>query len=333
MPIKILDDLPAAKTLEEEGVVIIREHDAIRQDIRPLRIAVLNLMPEKIKTETQLARLIGATPLQIEMTLLTTSSYTPSNTPREHMSAFYRPWAKVRHEKFDGLIVTGAPVEEIEFEQVLYWRELCDIFDWAQSNVFGSFNICWGAQASLYHHYGVPKYALPRKLSGVFEHRVTRRGTELLRGFADDFPVPVSRYTEVRARDIMKHPSLEILAESDEAGICLIQDRALNAAFIFNHLEYDTFTLSDEYQRDVRARPATVRVPENYFPDNDPAKTPHNTWRAYGHLLISNWINDTYQRSPFDLGAIGKRGAPTRAGRAKAGAVKLRRRSARAGTA
>ncbi len=267
------------------------------------------------------------------MTLLTTSSDTPTNTPREHMLAFYRPWDKVQHEKFDGLIVTGAPVEEIEFEQVRYWRELCDILDWAQSNVFGTFNICWGAHAALYHYYGVPKYALPRKLSGIYQHRVVKRGTELLRGFADEFPVPVSRYTEVRVRDIVKHPPLEILVESDEAGISLIQDRSLNSAFMFNHLEYDTFSLSDEYQRDLKARPGTVRIPENYFPDNDPAKTPHNSWRAYGHLLVANWINDTYQRSPFDLDAIGRRSAPKRAGRAKASPARMRRRNARAGTA
>jgi homoserine O-succinyltransferase len=305
MPIKIQDDLPAAKTLQEEGVVIIREHDAIRQDIRPLRIAVLNLMPEKIKTETQLARLIGATPLQIEMTLLTTATYQGSHTPRAHMLAFYRPWNKVQHEKFDGLIVTGAPVEEMEFHRVKYWNELCEVFDWAQTNVFASFHICWGAQAALHHHYGVPKYLLPRKLSGVYEHRVRHRGSELLRGFADTFPVPVSRYTEVRERDVAKHDPLDILATSDEAGICLIQDRTLNAVFMFNHLEYDTFSLSDEYKRDLSARPERVRIPENYFPGDDPAKTPQNTWRPYGHLLVANWINDTYQRSPFDIDAIG----------------------------
>jgi homoserine O-succinyltransferase/O-acetyltransferase len=251
MPIKIPDDLPAGRTLQEEGVVIISEHDAIRQDIRPLRIAMLNLMPEKIKTETQLARLIGATPLQIEFTLLTTATYTPTHTPREHMTAFYRPWNEVKEEKFDGLIVTGAPVEEMEFEQVKYWPELCEIFDWAAQNVFSSFNICWGAQAALFHRYRVPKYMLPRKLSGIFEHRVVKRGTDILRGFADSFPVPVSRYTEVRARDIQKHAELEVLAESDEAGICLIQERAARAFYMFNHLEYDTFTLSDEYQRDL----------------------------------------------------------------------------------
>ena len=332
MPIKIPDDLPAGRTLQEEGVVVIAEHDAIRQDIRPLRIAMLNLMPEKIKTETQLARLIGATPLQIEFTLLTTATYTPTHTPREHMIAFYRPWNEIKNEKFDGLIVTGAPVEEIEFEQVKYWPELCALFDWARTHVFSSFNICWGAQAALYHRYRVPKFPLPRKLSGIFEHRVAKRGSEVLRGFTDSFPVPVSRYTEVRARDIAKHPQLEVLAESDEAGICLIQDRAARAVYMFNHLEYDTFTLSDEYQRDLKARPDTVRIPENYFPDDDPAKTPRNSWRAYAHLLVSNWINDTYQHAPFDLDQIGHKGGAQPmgsrrvAGRAKDGTGKTRRR-------
>ena len=331
MPIKIPDDLPAGRTLQDEGVVIISEHDAIRQDIRPLRIAMLNLMPEKIKTETQLARLIGATPLQIEFTLLTTATYTPTHTPREHMIAFYRPWNEIRTERFDGLIVTGAPVEEIDFEQVKYWPELCAIFDWASTHVFSTFNICWGAQALLYHRHRVPKFLLGGKLSGIFEHRVVRRSSEILRGFADTFPVPVSRYTEVRERDISKHPALEILAQSDEAGICLIQERAARAVYMFNHLEYDTFTLSDEYQRDLKARPGTVRIPENYFPDDDPAKTPRNSWRAYAHLLISNWINETYQHAPFDLRQIGRKDAQSMgsrrvAGRAKDGTGKTRRR-------
>lgn len=306
MPIKIPDDLPARKTLEQEGVVIIGEHDAIHQDIRPLRIAVLNLMPEKVKTETQIARLVGATPLQVEMFLLTTSSYTPTNTPEAHMSAFYQPWEAVRDQKFDGLIITGAPVEEIEFEEVLYWQELTRVLDWARTNVSRSFNICWGGQAALYHHYGVPKYALPRKLSGVFPHRVMRRTSGLLRGFNDALSVPVSRYTEVRRRDIDKHPSLEILLESDEAGVCLIEDHDLGAVYMFNHLEYDTRSLSDEYSRDLKARP-DVYVPEHYFPDDNPGETPVNTWRAHGHLLIANWINAIYQSTPFDINDIDER--------------------------
>ncbi|NJM92644.1 MAG: homoserine O-succinyltransferase [Rhodospirillaceae bacterium] len=289
MPIKIPDDLPAGRTLQEEGVVIISEHDAIRQDIRPLRIAMLNLMPEKIKTETQLARLIGATPLQIEFTLLTTATYTPTHTPREHMIAFYRPWNEIKAEKFDGLIVTGAPVEEMEFEQVKYWPELCEIFDWAAANVFSSFNICWGAQAALYHRHRVPKYLLPRKLSGIFEHRVVRRGTDILRGFADSFPVPVSRYTEVHAADLPA--GVTVLAEGAETGLCLVEDRANRATCMFNHLEYDTETLRDEFHRDRLAgrQPA---LPANYFPDDDPTRPAANVWRPWAHLLFGNWLSE-----------------------------------------
>lgn len=309
MPIKIPDNLPARRTLEQEGVLVIDEHDAIRQDIRPLRIALLNLMPEKIKTETQIARLVGATPLQVEMTLLTTSSYTPTNTPREHMLAFYAPWEDVRDQKFDGLIITGAPVEEIEFEDVLYWEELTRILDWADTNVFSSYCICWGGQAALYHHYGVPKHLLPRKLSGVYRHRVTRRSAPMMRGFNDWVDVPVSRYTETRRSDIEKHNNLEVLLVSDDAGIALIEDHSRRAYYMFNHLEYDTRTLSDEYNRDLKARGNGVAVPEHYFPGDNPAKTPANTWRAHGHLLFSNWINETYQRSPFDLDRIGTTGS------------------------
>lgn len=305
MPIKIPDDLPARKTLEEEGVLVIGEHDAIRQDIRPIHIAVLNLMPEKIKTETQLSRLVGATPLQVEMTLLKVSSYEPRNTSREHMLAFYQPWEDVKKEKFDGLIITGAPVEEIDFEEVDYWPELQRILDWAETNVHTSFNICWGGQAALYHYHGVPKHLLGRKLSGVYQHRVTRRNAPIMRGFNDVVSVPVSRYTEIRRKDVDKKNALEVLLESDEAGISLIQDRSRRAYYMFNHLEYDTRTLSDEYNRDVKARAEEVHLPEGYFPADNPGKTPTNTWRAHGHLLISNWINETYQTSPYDLSHVG----------------------------
>lgn len=306
MPIKIPDNLPARKTLQEEGVDVISEQDAIRQDIRPLRFALLNLMPEKIKTETQITRLLGASPLQIEVTLITTASYTPTNTPREHMLAFYEPFHEIEDQTFDGLIVTGAPVEEMPFEEVQYWDELTQVFDWAETNVFSTFNICWGAQASLYHHYQIPKYSLPQKIAGVFPHRINRRNAGLVRGFNDQFYVPVSRYTEVRGKDVDKHRELEVLIESDKSGICLIHDRVRHDVHIFNHLEYDTWTLSDEYNRDVKARPDTVFVPHHYFPDDNPALTPHNTWRAHGHLLFSNWINLVYQSTPFDLETLGK---------------------------
>ncbi len=307
MPIKIPDDLPAAEILQKEGVDVMREQDAVRQDIRPLRIALLNLMPKKIETETQLSRLIGASPLQVEMTLISPSHYTPSNTPQEHMLAFYKPWEEIRHQKFDGLIITGAPVEEIDFEEVLYWDELRQIMDWTRTNVHGSLNICWGAQAALYHHYKVPKYLLPRKLSGIYDHRVISRTDPIVRGFNHMLPVPVSRYTECRARDIEKHGSLRIVLESDEAGTCMVTDKALNAVYMFNHLEYESRTLYNEYIRDTEARSDTVRVPENYFPNDDPSKTPQNTWKAHGHLLVGNWINMTYQTTPYELEGIGSR--------------------------
>ena len=305
MPIKIPDDLPARLTLEHEGVLVIGENDAIRQDIRPMRIALLNLMPEKIKTETQIARLVGSTPLQVEMTLLKTSSYTPTNTSAEHMLAFYKPWQEVADEKFDGLIVTGAPVEEMEFEDVDYWPELSEILDWSKSHVFHTFNICWGGQAALYHHYGVPKHALGKKLSGVFEHRIATPHSDLLRGFPDAFPIPVSRYTETRRADIEKHPGLRVLAESDDAGLCLVEDTNLNQVYMFNHLEYDNNTLGDEYRRDIKAG-RTIHMPDNYFPDDDHRQRPLNTWRPLGHLLFGNWVNLVYQNTPFDLVDVGK---------------------------
>ena len=306
MPIKIPDNLPARQILEHEGVLLIREHDAIRQDIRPMRIALLNLMPEKIKTETQIARVVGSTPLQVELTLLKTATYTPSNTSAEHMLAFYEPWHAVADEKFDGLIITGAPVEEIPFEAVDYWTELTEIFDWSRSNVSRGYYICWGAQAALYHLYGVPKYAMKQKLSGVYEHRVVTPNSTLLRGFADTVQVPVSRYTETRRADIEKVPGLAILAESDEAGLCLIDDTRRNQVYMFNHLEYDTDTLGNEYARDITAGRGDARVPLDYFTDDDPAHQPINTWRAHGHLLFANWINEMYQHAPFDISDIGR---------------------------
>ena len=323
MPIKIPDNLPARRILEHEGVPLIREHDAIRQDIRPMRVALLNLMPEKIKTETQIARVVGSTPLQVELSLLKTATYTPTNTSAEHMLAFYKPWTEVADEKFDGLIITGAPVEEIAFEAVDYWTELTEIFDWARTNVSRGYNICWGGQAALYHFYGIPKYAMEHKLSGVFEHRIATPNSTLLRGFADSFQVPVSRFTETRRADIDKIPGLVVLAESDEAGLCLIEDRNLNQVYMFNHLEYDSDTLANEYRRDVEAGRPDVRVPGNYFPDDDPAQPPVNSWRGHGHLLFANWINEMYQHAPFDIAEIGRgRKSPDRevAARKTAGA-------------
>lgn len=306
MPIKIPNDLPASRTLEKEGVDIMSEDEASRQDIRPLRIAMLNLMPKKIETETQISRLIGSTPLQVEMTLISPSTYIPSNTPQEHMLAFYEPFDSVQTERFDGLIITGAPVEELPFEEVKYWDELRRILDWSHTHVHSTLNICWGGQAALFHNHAVPKHLLPGKLSGVYDHRVMKRTSPMVRGFNDVLPVPVSRYTETRSIDVEKHSALSILLESDEAGVCLVEDSQFNAVYMFNHLEYDTRTLYNEYVRDIEARPETVKVPEYYFPMNDPAKTPHNGWRAHGHLLMGNWINRIYQTTPFKLEDVGR---------------------------
>ncbi|MEM7445515.1 MAG: homoserine O-succinyltransferase [Pseudomonadota bacterium] len=303
MPIKVPDNLPAQTALEDEGVLLITEGAALRQDVRPLQIALLNLMPEKIKTETQLSRLLGATPLQIELTLVTTSSYSPRNTSAEHMLAFYQPWEEVRGRKFDGLIITGAPIETLPFQDVVYWRELTKILDWSQTHVQETYNICWGAQAALQHFHGVPKHELPAKQFGVFRHHVRGGRDGLLRGFSEDIAVPVSRHTEVRREDLPESAALKVLLESDETGICLIRDEPRRQTYMFNHLEYDTHTLADEYHRDVAAG-AAIDLPANYFPDDDPAKTPVNRWRAHGSLLIANWINDLYQSTSFELANI-----------------------------
>lgn len=304
MPIKIPNDLPARATLEEEGVMVQTEDTASRQDIRPLKIALLNLMPNKIKTETQFARLIGATPLQVELSLIKITSHTPKNTPQDHMLAFYDDWEDVQGQKFDGFIITGAPVEQMPFEEVSYWDELTRIFDWTQSNVFSTFNVCWGAQAALHHFHGVPKHDLPHKAFGVFSHHNLNPASPYLRGFSDDFSMPVSRWTEVRRADLPTDRNLEVLMESDEAGLCFINDAPHHHLYMFNHIEYDTATLGDEYRRDVAAGKG-IRLPANYFPGGDPAAQPQNRWRSHAHLLFGNWINDVYQKTPYDLAAIG----------------------------
>ncbi len=311
MPIKVPDNLPAKATLEGEGVLMISERAAVRQDIRPLEIALLNLMPEKIKTETQIARLLGVTPLQIELTLVTTSSYAPRNTSAEHMLAFYRPWEEVRERKFDGLIITGAPVETLPYEDVAYWQELTRIFDWSQSHIQETYNICWAAQAALKHFHGVPKYQLPEKMFGVFPHHVRGGQDRLLRGFNDEIPIPVSRHTEVRREDLPDVPGLEVLLDSDEAGLCMIRDEAHRQLYMFNHLEYDTVTLGDEYRRDV-AEGAPIRPPAYYFPDDDPEQPPRNRWRAHANVLFTNWINDLYQSTSFELADLPVPRAPLR---------------------
>ena len=305
MPIKIPDDLPARSTLEREGVMILGEADAVRQDIRPLRIGLLNLMPNKIRTETQIARLIGATPLQVELTLVRMSDHVPRNTSADHMLSFYRPWSDVREDHFDGFITTGAPVELLPFEDVSYWEELRRVFDWTQTNVHGSFNICWGAQAAVHHFHGVPKHALDKKAFGVFEHHNLDPASPYLRGFSDDFAIPVSRWTEVRREDL-PGDGIIVLAESAETGLCLLDDPQHRALHMFNHVEYDSTSLAEEYFRD-RDAGKPIDVPKNYFPGDDPAATPQNRWRSHAHLLFGNWINQIYQTTPFDMADIGAR--------------------------
>jgi homoserine O-succinyltransferase/O-acetyltransferase len=305
MPIRIPDNLPARAILEHEGVSLMSEATANRQDIRPMRIGLLNLMPNKIKTETQFARLIGATPLQVELQLISTGSHTPKNTSQEHMLAFYQPWEEVRQQYFDGFIITGAPVELLPFEQVNYWNELTEIYKWTQTHVHSTFNVCWAAQAAIHHFHGVPKYALPHKALGIYSHRNLDKASPYLRGFSDNFTMPISRWTEVRRHDLPKTKNLHVLLESEEMGLCLIDDPANRQLLMFNHIEYDTESLGDEFRRDVAAH-KPVNLPANYFPDNDPNQMPQNSWRAHAHLLFGNWINQVYQTTPFDLKNIGK---------------------------
>jgi homoserine O-succinyltransferase len=306
MPIKIPDDLPARSTLDAEGVMVMRETDAVRQDIRPVRIGLLNLMPNKIKTETQFARLLGSTPLQVELTLVKMTNHVARNTPSDHIISFYRDWADIQSEKFDGFIVTGAPVEQMPFEQVTYWDELRRIFDWTLTNVHSSFNVCWGAQAAVHHFYGMPKYPLPAKAFGVYRHRNLSPASPYLRGFSDDFAIPVSRWTEMRREDIPAQSGLKVLMESDEAGLCLLDDPNHRSLHMFNHIEYDSNSLSDEYFRDVAAK-KPIAIPQNYFPKNNPKNQPENRWRSHAHLLFGNWINQLYQTAPFELAKIGTR--------------------------
>lgn len=304
MPIKIPDNLPAYHILQNENIFVMPENRAFHQDIRPLRIAILNLMPTKIVTETQLLRLIGNSPLQVEIVLLHPASHISRNTPEEHLSSFYKTFNEVKHQKFDGLIITGAPVENMAFEEVDYWQELKEIMDWSLHSVFSTFHICWAAQAGLYHHYGIPKYTIPKKMFGVFEHSINKQYVKLFRGFDDVFYVPHSRHTEVRREDIEKIPDLEILSESPDAGIYIVASKGGRQIFVTGHSEYDPLTLKTEYDRDV-ARGMDIAVPQNYFQDDDPAKGPVVRWRSHGNLLFSNWLNYyVYQETPFNLSEI-----------------------------
>jgi homoserine O-succinyltransferase/O-acetyltransferase len=305
MPIRIPDNLPARDIIEREGVVVMTEDSANRQDIRPLRIGLLNLMPNKIKTETQFARLIGASPLQVELTLIRMTNHTSKNTSQEHMLAFYETFQDIKHQSFDGLIITGAPIEQMPFEDVTYWDELVEVFEWTRKHVHSTMAICWGAQAALHHFHKVPKHELPQKAFGVYAHRNCSPASPYLRGFADDFSMPVSRWTESRKSDLPSTGKLEVLMESDEKGLCLISDPANRCLYMFNHIEYDTDSLGEEYFRDISAG-KSITPPANYFPGNDPKFKPQNRWRAHAHLLFGNWINQVYQTTPFDLKDIGK---------------------------
>ncbi len=310
MPIKIPNGLPAKEILERENILVlddilvIKENCAIHQDIRSLRIAVMNLMPTKITTETQLIRLLSNSSLQVELTLLSTATHKPKHTPQEHMSAFYRSFYEVIDEFFDGLVITGAPVEDLEFENVDYWSELCELMEWAKTHVFSVFHICWAAQAGLYYHYGVKKYPLDKKMFGIYPHKVCDPYHLLVRGFDELFYAPHSRHTEVLASDIEKIPQLQILSVSDEAGVYLVADRNYRRFFITGHSEYDRDTLAAEYFRDVK-KGLKIDVPKNYFPSDDPEKTPPNVWRSHAHLLFQNWLgNIVYQMTPYDLNKL-----------------------------
>ena len=304
MPINIPSNLPARQTLEQENIFLITKERAAHQDIRPLRILILNLMPLKIETETQLLRLIANTPLQVDIELMQTASHQSSHTPSQHLLTFYRTFSELKEEFYDGLIVTGAPVEHLEFEAVDYWPELEEILEWSKTHCFSTFHICWGAQAGLYYHYGIQKYPLAEKLFGVFPHIVERRSNMLFRGSDDVFMVPHSRHTTVRREDIEKVPALKILATSPEAGIYALSTESGRQIFITGHSEYDARTLEQEYQRD-KAKGLPIAVPKNYYPDDDDTQPPRVTWRSCANLLYSNWLNYfVYQTTPYDLGEL-----------------------------
>ena len=304
MPIKIPNGLPAAQTLAEENIFVMNETRATTQDIRPLQILVLNLMPTKIATETQLSRLLGNTPLQVELELLHTSSHESKNTAREHLFQFYKVFDEVKERNFDGMIITGAPVEQMPFEQVEYWDELCRIMEWSKTHVYSTFHICWGAQAGLYYHYGIRKVELPEKLFGVYPHRVERRFSMLMRGFDDTFMVPHSRHTTVLREDIERCGWLKLLASSEQAGVYAVSTAGGRQIFITGHSEYDARTLEAEYLRD-KAAGLPIHMPENYYPNNDDTQPPMVTWRSHASLLYQNWLNYfVYQTTPYDISNI-----------------------------
>ena len=305
MPIKIPANLPAHAVLSAEGVMVMDPSHADRQDIRPLRIALLNLMPLKIQTENQFARLIGATPLQIELTLLRMTSHQTKNTSSDHMEQFYQPFSAVRDEKFDGLIITGAPIEHLDFQDVTYWPEMVEVMNWTQSHVHATLGVCWGGMAMINYLHGVKKYELPQKAFGCFRHQNLEPSSPFLRGFSDDFVVPVSRWTEIKQDEISAVPGLKTLLGSSETGPCLVEDPAHRTLYLFNHFEYDSNTLKQEYDRDI-ANGTPINIPGHYYPRDDPSQTPLNRWRSHAHLLYGNWINEIYQTTPFDRNEIGR---------------------------
>lgn len=301
MPIKIPDSLPARSILEQENIFVMSAGRATHQDIRPLKILILNLMPTKIATETQLLRCLSNTPLQIEPELLITGSYSPKHTSAEHLESFYKTFDQIKDQRFDGAIITGAPVEQLAFRDVQYWRELCEILDWAEENVYSSFFICWGAQAALYHYYGIDKKPLPHKLSGIFKHEIVQQNIPLFRGFDDYFYAPHSRHTTVEASEVAARSELQILATGQEVGLYIAARRDGRQVFVTGHPEYDTMTLDDEYKRDA-AKGLDIAPPFNYYPDNDPSRAPQVQWRSHANLLYTNWLNYyVYQNTPYNL--------------------------------
>ena len=308
MPIKLQSELPAVKILEDENIFVMTETRAITQDIRPLKILILNLMPTKIDTETQLSRLLGNTPLQVEIELINTESHKSKNTSEEHLLAFYKQFSDIKENYYDGMIITGAPVEKLEFEEVDYWEELCEIMEWSKTHVQSTLHICWGAQAGLYYHFGVKKHMLPEKLSGVYAHKVDYKKSILFRGFDDEFYVPHSRYTTVLREEIERVPGLTVLASSDKAGVYTVKSKNGRQIFVTGHSEYDADTLNKEYTRD-KAAGINPRIPENYFPNDDDTQPPLIRWRGHATLLFTNWLNYfVYQATPYDIMKIGESG-------------------------
>ncbi|MGH1354956.1 MAG: homoserine O-succinyltransferase [Thalassovita sp.] len=310
MPIKLPRDLPAYDVLTNEGVMVMSDEMAQHQDIRPIRIGLLNLMPKKIQTENQFARLIGATPLQIEFSLIRMSEHESKNTGAAHLESFYRPFSEVKAsgQKFDGLIITGAPIEHLPFEDVTYWDELKEVFEWTQTHVHSTFGVCWGGMAMIHYFHNVQKYILDEKLFGCYRHMNFAQNSPYLQGFSDDLIMPVSRWTEMR-RDEIEAANLPILLHSDDVGPALVEDPAHRALYVFNHLEYDSDTLDQEYQRDLASNQiegAEIQMPFNYFPQDDPSQRPQNRWRSHAHLLYGNWISEIYLTTPYDMSLIGQ---------------------------